>query len=78
MKVTLDIDEALIERAAELAGIRDRAALVRLGLESLVSRLSARRLAELDGSEPWARVPRRRSSPRTSERTKKAHKSVII
>jgi hypothetical protein len=78
MKVTLDVDEALMARAKELAGIRDGSVLVRLGLESLVARLSARRLAELGGSEPWASASRRRTPARSTDWTKNNAKSVII
>ena len=62
MRTTLNIDDALIERASELTGEREKTALVRMGLEALIARESARRLAALGGSEPDAkRSPRRRS-----------------
>jgi len=64
MRTTLNIDADLIERAAELTGVREKTALVRLGLEALISRESARRLARLGGSAPSAKaIPRRRSRP---------------
>ena len=62
MRTTLNIDDTLLERAAELTGEREKTALVRMGLEALIARESARRLAALGGSEPDAsRAPRRRS-----------------
>ena len=65
MKLTLDIDDGLVERAIERTGVTDTEALVRLGLESLVASASARRLAARGNSEPGARLPRRaRSSKR--------------
>jgi Arc/MetJ family transcription regulator len=62
MRTTLNIDEALLGRATRLSGLREKTAVVRAGLEALVARESARRLAALGGSEKSARpVPRRRS-----------------
>ena len=60
MRTTLVIDEALLERARELSGIRQKTALVRAGLEALIAREAARRLAALAGAEPGARSVRRR------------------
>jgi hypothetical protein len=62
MRTTLIIDQNLIERARELTGIRKKTALVRAGLEALIAREAARRLAALAGAEPGLRVvPRRRT-----------------
>ncbi len=62
MRTTLIIDENLFERASKLTGIRQKTALVRAGLEALIAREAARRLAVLGGSEPALRaVPRRRT-----------------
>ena len=62
MRTTLNIDDELIARAAELTGIDEKTALVRLGLQALIARESARRLAVLGGSERKLRpIPRRRS-----------------
>jgi hypothetical protein len=61
MRTTLILDERLLERASELTGIRRKTALVRAGLEALIAREAARRLAALAGAEPGLRaVPRRR------------------
>ena len=55
------IDENLLEQARKLTGIRQKTALVRAGLEALIAREAARRLAALAGAEPGLRtVPRRR------------------
>ena len=35
MRTTLNIDDKLLERASELTGIKEKTALVRLGLETL-------------------------------------------
>lgn len=62
MRTTLNIDESILEHAARLTGVREKTALVRMGLQSLIARESARRLAKLGGSEPELQpVPRRRS-----------------
>ena len=60
MRTTLNIDEPALRRAAELTGIREKTALVRLGLEALIARESAKRLALLGGTERRASAPRRR------------------
>ncbi len=65
MKTTLNIDDALLQKAAKLAGLKEKTALVRLGLEALIARESARRLAELGGTE-------RNLSPIRRRRVKKA------
>lgn len=62
MRTTLNIDDALLGRATQLSGLREKTAVVKAGLEALVSRESARRLAALGGSDEAARsVPRRRA-----------------
>jgi Arc/MetJ family transcription regulator len=62
MRTTLNIDDDLLERASSLTGVREKTALVRLGLEALIAAESARRLAKLGGTEPQLRpVPRRRT-----------------
>jgi Arc/MetJ family transcription regulator len=61
MRTTLNIEAALIEEAARLTGITEKTALVRMGLSALIARESARRLADLGGTEKrLVRPPRRR------------------
>ena len=60
VRVTLDIDADLLSRARELSGLCDRSELVRQGLELLIAEASARRLAELGGTEPDLGRSRRR------------------
>jgi len=62
MKITLNIDDDLLKNASRLTGVSEKNALVRMGLEALVARESARRLAELGGSEKSLRPVRRRKS----------------
>lgn len=62
MRTTLNIDDALLRRAARLIGIKEKTSLIRLGLEALIARESARRLADLGGAEKGlSPIPRRRS-----------------
>ena len=60
MRTTLNIEDELLARAAELTGIKEKTSLVRLGLEALIARESARRLAALGGTEKnLEMIPRR-------------------
>ncbi len=63
MRTTINLDDALLERAQALSGVAERTALLREALTALIQRESARRLARLGGSEPELKpvVPRRRS-----------------
>ena len=62
MRTTLNIEDELINNAAKLTGITEKTSLVRLGLEALIARESAKRLALLGGSEnKLEKIPRRRS-----------------
>jgi Arc/MetJ family transcription regulator len=61
MRTTLNIDDELLDRATQLSGLREKTAVVRAGLEALIARESARRLAALGGSDRGVRpIPRRR------------------
>lgn len=63
MRTTVTIDDRLLERAAELTGVDERAALLRAGLETLIRVEAGRRLAALGGTDPdAAAAPRRRGS----------------
>ena len=64
MRTTLALDDDLVLEAQRLTGTREKSALVRQALQALIERESARRLAQLAGSEPGVRsVPRRRTTP---------------
>jgi Arc/MetJ family transcription regulator len=61
MRTTLNIDDTLLSQAAKLTGVSEKTSLVRMGLEALIARESARRLARLGGSEKrLSRIRRRR------------------
>lgn len=51
MRTTLNIDDQMLDKAASLTGIKEKTALVRLGLEALIAQESRKRLASLGGSE---------------------------
>jgi Arc/MetJ family transcription regulator len=60
VRTTLNLDGKLLEKAARLTGVSQKTALIHLGLEALVQRESARRLARLSGSMKALRPVRRR------------------
>jgi Arc/MetJ family transcription regulator len=62
MRTTINIEERLIEEAKRLTGLREKTAVVHAGLEALIARESAKRLAALGGTERTIRkVSRRRA-----------------
>ena len=62
MRTTLNIDDQLIKRAVQFTGVQEKTQLVRLGLEALISREAAKRLARLGGSDTHLKAIRRRRS----------------
>ena len=61
MRTTINIKDNLLETASQLTGIKEKTALVRLGLEALIARESAKRLAKLGGTEKKVKpIPRRK------------------
>lgn len=60
MRTTLNIDDELLKRAARLTGVSEKTALVRMGLQALIEREAALRLADLGGTDPEAEAGRRR------------------
>lgn len=61
MRTTLNIDELLLREAQRLSGLKEKTAVLHAGLEALIAREGARRLAVLGGSERRLRpIPRRR------------------
>jgi len=64
MRTTLILDDDLLERARSLTGLKEKTATIHAGLEALIARESARRLAALGGSQKeLRRAPRRRARP---------------
>jgi len=62
------INDELLARAMELTGLREKTAVVHAGLEALIARASAQRLARLGGSDPDATAAPRRRSPAPPKR----------
>ena len=61
MRTTLNIEDALMEKATKITGIKEKTTLVKMGLEALIARESARRLAKLGGTQKQLQpVPRRK------------------
>jgi len=61
MRTTLNIEDALLDKASKLTGVTEKTSLVRLGLQALIARESAKRLAGLGGTEKNLKmIPRRR------------------
>ena len=63
MRTTLNIEDDLIDKATKITGITEKTALVKLGLEALIARESARRLAKLGGTQKQLQaIPRRKGT----------------
>ena len=63
MRTTLNIEDNLMEKASNLTGIKEKTALVKLGLEALIARESGKRLARLGGTQKQLEaIPRRRGA----------------
>jgi Arc/MetJ family transcription regulator len=65
MRTTLNIDDRLLTEARRLSGLKAKTAVLHAGLEALIARESAKRLATLGGQERRLKsVPRRRPARR--------------
>jgi Arc/MetJ family transcription regulator len=63
MRTTLNIEDNLMDKASKLTGIKEKTALVKLGLEALIAKESGKRLARLAGTEKQLKtIPRRRGA----------------
>jgi Arc/MetJ family transcription regulator len=60
MRTTLIIDDSMFKKASELTGIKEKTSLVRMGLQSLISRESSKRLAQLGRTEERLKYIKRR------------------
>lgn len=63
MKITIEIDENLLQNAAWLLGTDDHSAVINAALRVLVERENARGLARLGGTDPDVAPISRRRSP---------------
>ena len=63
MRTTLNIEDNLMAKASKMTGIKEKTALVKLGLEALIARESGKRLARLGGTQKQLEaIPRRRGA----------------
>ncbi len=63
MRTTINLDDELLAQAQQLSGLTERTQLVREALLALIQRESARRLAQLGGSQPELQpIPRRQNA----------------
>jgi len=60
MRTTLNINEEIYKQAAEMTGVKEKTALVHLGLQTLIAREAARRLAKMGGSQKGLKPVHRR------------------
>jgi hypothetical protein len=51
MRISLHIDDQLMDKASKLTGIKDKTTLIKLGLEALIIKESAGKLAKLGGTQ---------------------------
>ena len=64
MRTTINLDDQLLAQAQQLSGLTERTQLIREALLALVQRESARRLAQLGGTEAQVQtIERRRTAP---------------
>lgn len=62
MRTTLNIEDKLISKASKLTGVKEKTALVKLGLEALIAIESSKRLAKLGGTEKKLTMVSRRKA----------------
>jgi len=63
MRTTIVLDDDLLKKAQTLTNLNEKSSLVREALRALIERESAKRLANLAGSEPQLEnIPRRQTN----------------
>ena len=63
MRTTIVLDDELLQKAQTLTQVHEKSALIKEALKALIERESARRLANLGGSEPQLHtIPRRQTN----------------
>ena len=76
MRTTMNINPNLLAEAGRLTGMKEKTALVHAGLEALIARESAHRLAAMGGNQRSMRsIPRRRSSVALPDAARKLRKA---
>jgi Arc/MetJ family transcription regulator len=73
MRTTVTLDDKLLKQAGQAIGTDERSVVIHEGLKALVEREAARRLIQLGGSVPDAKLPpRRRPEPAGAAHRKRA------
>ena len=63
MRTTIVLDDELLQKVQALTDVQEKSALVKEALKALIERESAKRLANLGGTEPQLEtIPRRQTS----------------
>ena len=62
MRTTIVLDDDLLAKAQALTNLQEKSSLVKEALKALIARESAKRLANLGGSEPQLETITRRKS----------------
>jgi Arc/MetJ family transcription regulator len=62
MRTTIVLDDELLARAQELTSLHEKSSLVKEALKALIERESAKRLANLGGTEPGLEPIHRRQT----------------
>jgi Arc/MetJ family transcription regulator len=72
MRTTINLDDELVAKAQGYTGVREKTRLIHLGLEALIQREAALRLAALGGTAPGAKAGRRRrrANPQKSRKSR--------
>ena len=60
MRTTINLDDDMLSQASRVSGLTERTLLIHEGLQALIERESARRLARLSGTQKALKVPPRR------------------
>jgi Arc/MetJ family transcription regulator len=60
MRTTINLNDELVAKAQVYTGIKEKTRLIHLGLEALIQREAALRLAALGGTGPDAKPGRRK------------------
>lgn len=73
MRTTITLDDELLDAAGKALGTDERSVVIHEGLKAIIQREAARRLIQLGGSVPDAKLPaRRRPEPNHSARRQRA------
>ena len=74
----VNIDVATLSRASKLTGVRGKTSLVKMGLEALIARESAARLATLGGTQKTIKPVKRRRSGHLIEQSARARRQAAL